>query len=299
MPNGTCSLPYCTREGRLRREVCGLHYKRLLAGTPLDAPARPASWAGVTCSVDGCDREVTAKGMCSLHWQRDRRGIPVTALVKNRNAGKPCAFADCEKPSRKRGWCVGHYTRWLQHGDPGINNAAVRGTCSVETCDREHHTHGYCVQHARRAADGRPLEAPFKPWRVTGVCSEDGCEERPVGHGRCRLHWERARYAADPEPFKARVALRRQRAGKLSDVDREISEGYRYAIRNDRCTYCAADDAPHTDHIFPIAKGGTNHWWNLARACQRCNLEKWARCGTWFRLSRGLLESPRSVPAVA
>lgn len=31
-----------------------------------------------------------------------------------------CSIPDCGKPSRNRGWCVAHYTRWRRHGDPGI-----------------------------------------------------------------------------------------------------------------------------------------------------------------------------------
>ena len=29
-----------------------------------------------------------------------------------------CSIDGCEKPSRTRGWCHTHYTRWRSHGDP-------------------------------------------------------------------------------------------------------------------------------------------------------------------------------------
>lgn len=29
-----------------------------------------------------------------------------------------CSVANCDKPSRSRGWCVMHYSRWQRHGDP-------------------------------------------------------------------------------------------------------------------------------------------------------------------------------------
>jgi len=29
-----------------------------------------------------------------------------------------CAIDGCGKPSRKRGWCLAHYTRWQRHGNP-------------------------------------------------------------------------------------------------------------------------------------------------------------------------------------
>ena len=38
------------------------------------------------------------------------------------------------------------------------------------------------------------------------------------------------------------------------------------------------------DHFFPLAKGGTDHWFNLVRACRSCNLRKRTMCGTAFLL---------------
>lgn len=31
-----------------------------------------------------------------------------------------CSVSDCERPSRKRGWCGMHYTRWQRHGDTNV-----------------------------------------------------------------------------------------------------------------------------------------------------------------------------------
>lgn len=31
-----------------------------------------------------------------------------------------CAVAGCAKPSRTRGWCEKHYSRWKRHGDPSV-----------------------------------------------------------------------------------------------------------------------------------------------------------------------------------
>jgi hypothetical protein len=33
---------------------------------------------------------------------------------------KPCSIEGCPRPSRKRGWCETHYTRWKRHGSPLI-----------------------------------------------------------------------------------------------------------------------------------------------------------------------------------
>lgn len=29
-----------------------------------------------------------------------------------------CSVSDCQKPAKKRGWCISHYVRWQRHGDP-------------------------------------------------------------------------------------------------------------------------------------------------------------------------------------
>ncbi|GHJ21664.1 HNH endonuclease signature motif containing protein [Streptomyces albus] len=58
------------------------------------------------CSVEDCGRDVTARGMCNMHYLRERR------------AKKPCTIEGCGKPSTARGWCSAHNWRWKRHGDP-------------------------------------------------------------------------------------------------------------------------------------------------------------------------------------
>ena len=75
----------------------------------------------------------------------------------------------------------------------------------------------------------------------------------------------------------------------MDDTDRLLSVLYRSAIKNDPCYYCGSPDTDHVDHFFPLAKGGTDHFWNLVRACQRDNLSKHTQCGTAYLLRRGRL----------
>jgi hypothetical protein len=56
-----------------------------------------------------------------------------------------------------------------------------------------------------------------------------------------------------------------------------ISPKQRAAVlrEEDRCAYCLAEEGPFdVDHIFPAARGGTNHRRNLTLACVRCNSAK-------------------------
>lgn len=77
--------------------------------------------------------------------------------------------------------------------------------------------------------------------------------------------------------------VRRRTKQKLSLEDRRLSTAYRLAIKRDWCFYCGAP-GEQDDHYFPVAKGGTDHWYNLVRACWPCNNGKRAHCGTWFML---------------
>lgn len=106
--------------------------------------------------------------------------------------------------------------------------------------------------------------------------------------------YSREHYATNgrisPEAQRAAAARRRQRAEHgMDEVDRLLSAEYRKAIRNDPCFYCRAAETHHVDHFFPLAKGGTDAWFNLVRACQDCNLSKFTKCGTAFLLREGLL----------
>lgn len=92
--------------------------------------------------------------------------------------------------------------------------------------------------------------------------------------------WEAAnrevRYAINN---RRRVRLR----VSMDRIDRMLSAEYRKAIRRDPCYYCGATEGKfHADHYVPLAIGGTDHWWNLVRACARCNQCKSASHGDDF-----------------
>lgn len=62
-------------------------------------------------------------GLCGLHYQRKRKTGDVRADEPPRPKQAKwgvglCSIEGCERASRKRGWCVKHYERWVAHGDP-------------------------------------------------------------------------------------------------------------------------------------------------------------------------------------
>lgn len=88
-----------------------------------------------TCSVEGCERTVTARGMCNMHYLRWlRHGDPLVML----QSGPPRQAIACticgKQPTLARGWCKSHYAHWLSHGDPVEKNPA--GPARYSTAER-------------------------------------------------------------------------------------------------------------------------------------------------------------------
>ena len=182
-----------------------------------------------TCSVEGCDGEVLARGWCQKHYARWwHHGDPEKLVGKgHRPHPKPvqlCSIEDCGKPMDSRGWCSVHYSRWLRHGDPNIclreqgrNNLttctadgcdqtaraaglchshyrkklhAERSACSVDGCATTWHSNGLCVKHYSRWRSHGTTDDPEPP-PLRGSCSVDGCEGPVRARGWCGMHLRR------------------------------------------------------------------------------------------------------------
>jgi hypothetical protein len=56
-----------------------------------------------TCKIEGCDREVRAKGYCRVHYKKWRRGEYGKARYKT------CKVEGCAKPRSQKAYCEEHY----------------------------------------------------------------------------------------------------------------------------------------------------------------------------------------------
>lgn len=111
---------------------------------------------GGICRIEGCGAPHVARGWCSKHYNRWQR---------DEGTGRPrCAVQACEKPALKRGWCDMHYGRWQKHGDPEKVIVKTRGVCAFSRCERLASAHGLCESHNRQRADGKPL-VEIRAWR--------------------------------------------------------------------------------------------------------------------------------------
>lgn len=129
-----------------------------------------------------------------------------------------------------------------------------------------------------------------------------------ASYRRRLAHPEDAEYHAQwqrdhAEATRSYVAQRRGAAAQgMSEQDKLESIEWRKLIASDSCFYCGTTEAAayEDDHYASIANGGTDHWWNLVRACQPCNRMKATMNGDDF-LERLICGDERQgqVPSVA
>lgn len=80
---------------------------------------------------------------------------------------KTCEIDGCTRPAESRGWCHGHYIRWLRSGTTAPDRPLqrrVRPTCSVPGCGRSSVTRHMCKTHYNRVLKvGHPqVDTPIR-----------------------------------------------------------------------------------------------------------------------------------------
>lgn len=106
-------------------------------------------------------------------------------------ATRLCSVDGCDLPARTRGWCVKHYTRWRNHGDPlSVTRRPPEPgrPCAVDGCERPSHALGLCdphyvKQHKRGSPDPLTLHGHALVERILLRVTEDdrGCWVWPGG----------------------------------------------------------------------------------------------------------------------
>ena len=105
----------------------------------------------------------------------DGRSLPSVAPDRARNKGNVCSVSWCENPAHTRGWCKGHYKRWLMGGDMDapFKHKNKGFPCSFPDCGSPANVRGLCNGHAEQVKRGlelRPLKrkrpGTWSPWHV-------------------------------------------------------------------------------------------------------------------------------------
>lgn len=104
-----CSYDGCERPARGGNTICKHH--QVVEWRAQQGP----------CSLDGCDRQTNAGGLCSMHYNRKRRGLADwDKLIPPRmKRGDACAIDGCDRPVYARAHCTLHLQRIDRLGTAG------------------------------------------------------------------------------------------------------------------------------------------------------------------------------------
>lgn len=107
---------------------------------------RNASPAVVPCSIEGCEKRRIARGLCSLHYERQRR----TGSTDLRPEHSACTVVDCSRPTRSRfaKHCETHYYRLRRTGSVAAPERV--GQCQTHGCENRGSRSGLCRMHRLR-----------------------------------------------------------------------------------------------------------------------------------------------------
>lgn len=145
------------------------------------------------CSVEGCERTIHARGLCSTHHSRAIRKGEIEPL----QITEFCSIDGCGRGHYGLGYCAPHYRRFKKYGNatatPISEERETPRLCSLSNCERVHYCKGYCHGHYLRFKKyGDPGFEPVKKIKMhRGPCSVDGCERPNLAHGYCRAHYGR------------------------------------------------------------------------------------------------------------
>lgn len=123
------------------------------------------------CSIDGCENNARAKGLCWMHYYRQIHGIsdmrsgelprkwkPNDPRYKNK--GRFCSVYGCNKPFYAKDLCRNHYELQRRHGRLIYKRDMAKPICSVEGCNEVVKVKGLCMFHYNRWRHGIELTRP-------------------------------------------------------------------------------------------------------------------------------------------
>ncbi|MGS2645847.1 HNH endonuclease [Streptosporangium sp. G12] len=266
MSEGTSTLPACASptpgvartcvncggnlptESRPTKLYCSLRCKRgrsPLTGEPKPDPVRSASDSpDKTCTRDGCNRPLRARGLCARDWRQEYGKRPTVVV--------PCAACGIEVDQRvgdsRRRVCSDICRAYLQHG--------IWPRCDIP---KRHAALGYVPPSQRQ----RLWPAPTQ--RSCLWCSTEFAAHR-MDHVFCATQCK----------TKAKNARRRARERNASGTYTWAEVVHLFLDFERCCAYCKqeVEGQPEPDHVVPLSRGGSNSITNILPSCSPCNSDK-------------------------
>lgn len=118
------------------------------------------------CSVDGCGRRRSSKGLCQTHYRQLREtGVTGGPIKFRRPHQSHCDVPGCPKPHRSNGYCEMHLTRVRTSGDPGEVGERLQYSvgCRVVGCGRPHCAKGLCNTHYAQSRKRDVVDGEMTP----------------------------------------------------------------------------------------------------------------------------------------
>jgi len=212
------------------------------------------------CTEVGCDNAFYAKGLCKKHYMVQYNKGRKEYYVQYREEHKE---HDVQYRKERREQKAAYDEKYRQeHGDQVRAQARAHAAARSEEDKKRIAVRRAAWHEANRAEQ----LAKIASYKATFYAIEENWKKRAS---------QQAAYArAHPELGRASSSRRRMRAkAGMTAQDRKESVEWRKLIADDPCFYCGAA-GEHDDHYISLANGGTDHWWNLVRACAPCNFRK-------------------------
>ncbi len=212
-----------------------------------------------TCSVPGCDRpvKVDSRQLCGAHAQRRLRDGDVRADVPLRGTSAPNGDL----------WCSRCET--FKAPDDFFRNRSTK-------TGRD----GVCKECTNRRRAERKVQRALvsKAWREKHR-DRLAAEKRAAYHCNPQASTEAGRRWRKEHPDKVKAQIRAQNLARYARL--KAAPGHatpeqvqaRWDYYSCLCWMCG-QPATDTDHVKPLAKGGSNWPANLRPACRHCNRSK-------------------------
>ena len=256
--------------------------------------------ANRTCSIDGCDNEVRARGWCNLHYQRwyehgdaaysvaDVRacancGSEIRRMAAHGPLPSYCS-TECKRAANKEGIRRSNEKEKARRRQIAARaRAAMRKTCP--NCGSEftpEHTarQMYCSKRCMKSACGESSSTS---------CSVEGCDRGACARGLCKKHWKalarvEGRLAQSEWNDRRRAAHHEREAAKRGVESERFSPRAVFERDDWVCGICGEPVDPDLqwpdpmsaslDHIIPLSRSGAHTRANTQCSHLRCNISK-------------------------